>query len=143
MARDFVILSRVLPFSTMPPAHGRQPPPPADSRELLPPSKLSALLQEVAPGEALDSDVETFLQEHVDEFVEGVTEMACRLAKHRKSRTLEARDVQLFLEKNWGIRVPGYGDDPKTTRKVAQPAAREVHAARVAVIAKANQVGKE
>jgi transcription initiation factor TFIID subunit 12 len=123
----------------MPPGTPRVPAPPSEARELLPSAKLAALLEEVAPGELLDADVEAFLQEHVDEFVEGVTEMACRLARHRKSRTLEARDVQLFLEKNWGIRVPGYGDDPRVARRVPQAGAREVHAARLAAIAKVQQ----
>lgn len=126
----------------MPPGAGRAPAPPIESRELLPTAKLEALLHEVAPGEVLDPDVEAFLQQHVDEFVEGVTEMACRLARHRKSRTLEARDVQLFLEKNWAIRVPGYGDDPRAARRPASVASREVHAARLAAIAKVQQ-GKE
>jgi transcription initiation factor TFIID subunit 12 len=123
----------------MPPGTPRANQPPAEARELLPPAKLAALLQEVAPGEVLDADVEAFLQQHVDEFVEGVTEMACRLAKHRRSRTLEARDVQLYLEKNWGIRVPGYGDDPRAARRVGPAAGREVHAARLAAIAKSQQ----
>lgn len=96
------------------------------------------MLQEVAPGEVLDPDVEEFLQEHVDEFVESVTEFACRLAKHRKSRTLEARDVQLHLEKNWNIRVPGYGDDPRPARRAA---AAPVHNARLQAIAKSQQQG--
>lgn len=101
--------------------------------------RLEELLQEVAPGEALDPDVEEFLQQHVDEFVESVTEFACRLAKHRKSRTLEARDVQLYLEKHWNIRIPGYGDDPRPTRRVTSGAGPNAHVARMAAIAKSQQ----
>ncbi|GAB0491921.1 hypothetical protein MMPV_003177 [Pyropia vietnamensis] len=69
-----------------------------------------------APGgakETLDADVEEFLQEHADEFVESVTLAACRLARHRKSKTLDARDVALHLSRSWSLRVPGYGDDPR------------------------------
>eukprot|EP00170_Pyropia_yezoensis_P008077 contig_33547_g8104 len=84
-----------------------------ESRELLPRAKLIELLQEVAPGETLDADVEEFLQEHADEFVESVTLAACRLARHRKSKTLDARDVALHLSRSWSLRVPGYGDDPR------------------------------
>lgn len=54
-----------------------------------------------------------FLQEHADEFVESVTLAACRLARHRKSKTLDARDVALHLSRSWSLRVPGYGDDPR------------------------------
>lgn len=107
-----------------------------ECRELLPSNKLAELLQEVAPGEVLDPDVEEFLQEHIDEFVENVTEFACRFAKHRKSRVLEARDIQLHLEKNWNIRVPGYGDDP---RPVKRTASTPVHSARMQAIAKSQQ----
>ncbi len=104
-----------------------------ESVRLLPPEKLAELLQEVAPGEKLDLDVEEFMQEHAEQFVDSVTEFACRLAKHRKSRTLDARDVQLHLEKNWDIRVPGYGDDPRPARRAAPT---PVHSARLQAIAR-------
>lgn len=78
-----------------------------------------------------------FLQEHVDEFVDSVTEYACRIAKHRNSRTVEARDFQVHLQTKWNIRVPGYGDDPRppAKRNVSAP----VHNARMQAIAKSQQ----
>lgn len=91
-------------------------------------------MQQVAPGETLDPDVEEFLQEHIDDFVDSVTEFACLLAKHRKSRTVEARDFQVHLEKKWNIRVPGYGDDPRPPAK--RNASAAVHNARLQAIAK-------
>jgi len=45
-----------------------------------------------------------------EEFVESVTDFSCKLAKHRKSPVLEVRDVKLYLERNWNIRVPGFTD---------------------------------
>jgi transcription initiation factor TFIID subunit 12 len=43
-----------------------------------------------------------------DDFVESITSFACELAQHRHSGTVEASDVQLHLERNWGILVPGH-----------------------------------
>ena len=34
-----------------------------------------------------------------DDFIENVVASSCQLAKHRKSNTLEAKDVQLYLGK--------------------------------------------
>ena len=57
-----------------------------------------------------------------DDFVDNVITSACRLAKLRASQTLDVRDVQLVLERNYGIRIPGYSlDEVRTVRKF-QPA---------------------
>lgn len=66
----------------------------------------------------IDGDVEDMLLDLADEFVTSVTSFACRLAKHRKSDSLDVRDVQLHLERNWNIRIPGYAaDEIRSTRK--------------------------
>lgn len=71
------------------------------------------------------------MQEHADEFVENVTEFACRLAKHRKGKVLEARDIQFHLERAYNIHVPGYGDDPRQSKRTTPTAA---HTARMQAI---------
>lgn len=40
------------------------------------------------------------------------------MAKHRGADHLEIKDVQLILERNWNIRIPGHqGDEIRTVRK--------------------------
>ena len=68
---------------------------------------------------SIDGNVEEFLLDLADEFIHSVTSFACRLAKHRKVDSIEARDVQLHLDKNWNIKIPGYAmDEIRNTRKI-------------------------
>lgn len=46
---------------------------------------------------------------------------AGKLAKLRQSSTLELRDVQLILERNYNIRVPGFASDELRTVKKMTP----------------------
>lgn len=56
-----------------------------------------------------------------DEFIHSVTSFACRLAKHRKVDSVEARDIQLHLDKNWNIKIPGYAMDEIRSNRKVQP----------------------
>jgi transcription initiation factor TFIID subunit 12 len=56
-----------------------------------------------------------------DEFVDNVITSACRLAKIRGSSTLELRDIQIILERNYNIRVPGFASDELRTVRKIQP----------------------
>jgi transcription initiation factor TFIID subunit 12 len=57
-----------------------------------------------------------------DEFVDNVITAACRVAKLRSSATLDVRDLQLIVERNYNIRVPGYASDEVRTVRKFQPA---------------------
>ncbi|KAI9679145.1 MAG: hypothetical protein M1822_007355 [Bathelium mastoideum] len=57
-----------------------------------------------------------------DDFVDSVVTAACRVAKLRPSATLDLRDLQLIVERNYNIRVPGYASDEVRTVRKFQPA---------------------
>jgi len=77
------------------------------------------------------------LLEIADDFVESVTSFACALAKHRKSDTLEVKDLALHLDRNWNIKIPGYYP-VETVRPYKKTAIPEAHKQRLALIKKTN-----
>lgn len=57
-----------------------------------------------------------------DEFIDNVVTAACRLAKLRGGSMLEIRDIQLVLERQYNIRIPGFATDEVRTVRKTQPA---------------------
>eukprot|EP00300_Choanocystis_sp_HF-7_P039439 c5813_g1_i1.p1 GENE.c5813_g1_i1~~c5813_g1_i1.p1 ORF type:complete len:163 (-),score=32.37 c5813_g1_i1:77-532(-) len=106
------------------PSQPKVPSTSAVTESLLGRQRLNDLLHEISPNETMEPEVETALLAIADEFVDNVTTFACRLAKHRGSTQLEAKDIRLHLEKNWDLRVPGFvhPDDVRTKRKPANDA---------------------
>ncbi|CAA0811696.1 Transcription initiation factor TFIID subunit 12 [Striga hermonthica] len=72
---------------------------------------IQEIVNQIDPFEKLDPEVEDILVDFAEDFVESITTFGCSLAKHRKSTSLEAKDIMLHLERNWNITLPGFGGD--------------------------------
>ncbi|CAL1706696.1 unnamed protein product [Somion occarium] len=69
------------------------------------------LVASIDPNVKIEPEVEDLLLDVADEFIDSVTNFGCRLAKHRGADTLEIKDLQLHLERNHNIRIPGFASD--------------------------------
>ncbi|XP_027197121.2 uncharacterized protein LOC113791530 [Dermatophagoides pteronyssinus] len=84
------------------------PPPPIVALDK---QRLKELVEQVDPNEQLEEEVEDVLLSLADDFIESLVSQACMLAKHRKSNHLDVKDVQLALDMNWNMWIPGFGVD--------------------------------
>ncbi|XP_032225643.2 transcription initiation factor TFIID subunit 12 isoform X3 [Nematostella vectensis] len=96
--------------------------------------RIQELLHEIDPREQMDDEVEDLLLQVADDFIENVVNSSAQIAKHRKSNTLEVKDVQLHLERCWNMWIPGFGADELRPYKKA--ASTEAHKQRLALIRK-------
>ncbi|KAA8516705.1 hypothetical protein F0562_016789 [Nyssa sinensis] len=101
---------------------------------------IQELVTQIDPSEILGSELEDILVDIADDFVESITTVGCSLAKHRKSSTLEAKDILLHLERNWTMTLPGFSGDEIMNYK--KPFTSDIHRERIAVIKK-SMVGAE
>ncbi|GER29082.1 transcription initiation factor TFIID subunit 12 [Striga asiatica] len=104
------------------------------SKRLLSKRSIQEIVNQIDPSEKLDPEVEDILIDFAEDFVESITTFGCSLAKHRKSTTLEAKDIMLHLERNWNITLPGFGGDEIKLYK--KPTVTEIHRERLAAIKK-------
>ncbi|KAH9059372.1 transcription initiation factor TFIID subunit A-domain-containing protein [Lactarius vividus] len=117
------------------------------------------LVLSIDPNVKIEPEVEDLLLDIADEFIDSVTNFGCRLAKHRGGDTLETRDLQLHLERNHNIRIPGFASDltpialsqtgvapapqgTQGTKKGAQGAQNSLRAHRLAQVAQAKREAK-
>ena len=84
--------------------------------------------------EQLDEDVEEMLLQIADDFIDSVVSASAQFAKHRKSNMAEVKAIQLHLEWNWNMWIPGFGSDELKPYKKA--ATTEAHKQRLALIKK-------
>ncbi|KAA8626716.1 Transcription initiation factor TFIID protein [Pyrenophora tritici-repentis] len=83
--------------------------------------KLDELVRQVTGGseEALTPEAEEAVLQLADDFVDNLISNACKLSKLRDSPQLDIRDIQVILERNYNIRIPGYAsDEVRTVRKI-------------------------
>ncbi|KAI9653285.1 MAG: Transcription initiation factor TFIID subunit 12 [Alyxoria varia] len=98
----------------------------ADDR-VLDKKKLDELVRQVCGGgeeghgQGLQPEVEESILQLADEFFDNVVASACRIAKLRGGQTLELRDIQLILQRQYNIRIPGYSIDETRVVKKVQP----------------------
>ncbi|KAK2811408.1 hypothetical protein FQN49_008457 [Arthroderma sp. PD_2] len=95
-----------------------------EGQRVLSKKKLDDLIRQVTgggEGEKLTPDAEEFVLQMADDFVDDVITAACRLAKLRPSSTLDIRDIQLVLERNYNMRIPGFSSDDLRTVKKPHP----------------------
>ncbi|KAL6521121.1 hypothetical protein OROGR_017690 [Orobanche gracilis] len=103
---------------------------------------IQELVNQIDPSEKLDPEVEDILVNIAEDFVESklrkscflITTFGCSLARHRKSTTLEAKDIILHLERNWNMALPGFGGDEIKIYK--KPTVSEMHRERLAAVKK-------
>ncbi|KAK6779389.1 hypothetical protein RDI58_021573 [Solanum bulbocastanum] len=101
---------------------------------------IQEIVTQIDPSEKLDAEVEDILVDIAEEFVESITTFGCSLAKHRKSNTLEAKDILLHLERNWNMTLPGFGGDE--IRAYKKPLTSDIHKERIAAIKKSALVAE-
>ncbi|GFS75127.1 transcription initiation factor TFIID subunit 12 [Trichonephila clavipes] len=106
------------------------PPESAQVAQVLNKQRLQDLVREVDPNVQTDEETD----ELAEDFIEDVVETSCSLAKHRKSNVLEIKDVQLALEKDWNMWIPGFGTEE--LRPYKKSFTTEAHKQRLALIRK-------
>eukprot|EP00536_Pseudo-nitzschia_multiseries_P007616 jgi/Psemu1/287240/fgenesh1_pg.181_\ len=71
--------------------------------------RIADLVKSIDPNYGIEADAEEQVLQLADDFLDKVTKQAIRLSQHRGSKTLDVRDLQIVLAKNFGIVVPGLG----------------------------------
>jgi len=94
----------------------------SEGQHVLSKKKLRELVMQVTGGsDSLTPDAEEVFLDLADTFIDQIVTSACKVAKLRQSPYLELRDLQLVLERNYNIRIPGYSSDELRTVRRYHP----------------------
>lgn len=96
---------------------------------------MQELVRDIDPTLQIEDEVEEILLQLADDFVENIVNSACLLAKHRKVSKVDVKDVQLHLERNLNMWIPGFGTEE--LRPYKRATVTEAHKQRLALIRKA------
>ncbi|VDD84453.1 unnamed protein product [Mesocestoides corti] len=94
---------------------------------------LTELVKETDPYLQLDDETEEALTILSEEFVESVAKQAVKMAAHRNSSVVEARDVKFCLDRDWNIFIPGF---PVVEKNFKRPFILQAHKQRLALVKK-------
>lgn len=96
--------------------------------------RLQDVVREIDQTLNLEDEVEEILLTYVDEFVDRCLNGAALIAKNRHCNSIEVKDVQQFLSRNYNMWTPGFGTDELKPYK--RSLTTEAHKQRTALIRK-------
>ncbi|XP_056631977.1 transcription initiation factor TFIID subunit 12 [Diorhabda carinulata] len=102
--------------------------------QVLTKQRLQDLVRETDQTLNLEEEVEEIILSYVDEFVDRCLNGAALIAKNRHNSTIEVKDVQQFLNRNYNMWTPGFGTDE--LRPYKRSLTTEAHKQRIALIRK-------
>ncbi|KAH9286055.1 Transcription initiation factor TFIID subunit 12 [Echinococcus granulosus] len=94
---------------------------------------LLELVKETDPYLQLDDEAEEALTILSEEFIEKVAKRSIKMANHRGSPTVEAKDVKFCLDHDWNLFIPGF---PTVEKNFKRPFILQAHKQRLALIKK-------
>lgn len=102
--------------------------------QVLTKQRLQDLVRETDPTLNLEEEVEEIILGYVDEFIDRCLNGAALIAKNRHVNTIEVKDVQQFLNRNFNMWTPGFGTDELKPYK--RSLTTDSHKQRIALIRK-------
>ncbi|KAL3265244.1 hypothetical protein HHI36_009458 [Cryptolaemus montrouzieri] len=106
----------------------------SETAQVLSKQRLQDVIRDTDPSLNLEEEVEEIILNYVDEFVDKVLNGAALIAKNRHINTIEVKDVQQYLTRNYDLWTPGFGTDE--LKPLKRSFTTESHKQRLALIKK-------